>query len=60
MADQTRKPKPKREEASTEAQASTEAEEKTEEVDDLLEEIDEVLEANAEEFVRSFVQKGGQ
>jgi prokaryotic ubiquitin-like protein Pup len=30
------------------------------EVDSLLEEIDEVLEVNAEEFVRSFVQKGGQ
>lgn len=30
------------------------------EVDSLLEEIDEVLEANAESFVRGFVQKGGQ
>ncbi len=30
------------------------------EIDDLLDEIDEVLEANAEEFVRSYVQKGGQ
>ena len=30
------------------------------ELDDLLDEIDEVLETNAEEFVRSFVQKGGQ
>lgn len=30
------------------------------EVDDLLEEIDSVLEENAEEFVRSYVQKGGQ
>ena len=29
-------------------------------VDDLLEEIDEVLESNAEEFVESFIQKGGQ
>ncbi|MFP5283273.1 MAG: ubiquitin-like protein Pup [Actinomycetes bacterium] len=29
-------------------------------VDSLLDEIDEVLEVNAEEFVRSFVQKGGQ
>src|SRR5699024_2618262 len=28
--------------------------------DDLLDEIDEVLESNAESFVRSFVQKGGQ
>jgi prokaryotic ubiquitin-like protein Pup len=30
------------------------------EVDSLLSEIDDVLESNAEEFVRSFVQKGGQ
>lgn len=30
------------------------------EVDALLEEIDEVLEQNAEQFVRGFVQKGGQ
>ncbi len=29
-------------------------------VDSLLDEIDSVLESNAEEFVRSFVQKGGQ
>ncbi|MDA8357452.1 MAG: ubiquitin-like protein Pup [Actinomycetota bacterium] len=27
---------------------------------DLLDEIDEVLEDNAEEFVRNYVQKGGQ
>ncbi len=30
------------------------------ELDDLLDEIDEVLEDNAEEFVRNYVQKGGQ
>ena len=29
-------------------------------MDDLLDEIDEVLEVNAEDFVRSYVQKGGQ
>lgn len=29
-------------------------------VDALLDEIDEVLEVNAEDFVKSFVQKGGQ
>lgn len=29
-------------------------------LDDILDEIDEVLETNAEEFVRSYVQKGGQ
>ena len=32
----------------------------TEDVDALLDEIDDVLETNAEDFVRSFVQKGGQ
>lgn len=29
-------------------------------VDSILDEIDEVLEENAEEFVKSFVQKGGE
>ena len=30
------------------------------ELDGLLDEIDEVLETNAEDFVKSYVQKGGQ
>ena len=30
------------------------------EIDELLDEIDEVLEDNAEEFVRNYVQKGGE
>ena len=30
------------------------------ETDDILDEIDDVLESNAEDFVRSYVQKGGQ
>ncbi len=30
------------------------------ELDELLDEIDEVLEDNAEEFVRSYIQKGGE
>ncbi|MGC8498892.1 MAG: ubiquitin-like protein Pup [Acidimicrobiales bacterium] len=29
-------------------------------LDDLLDEIDDVLEENAEEFVRNYIQKGGQ
>jgi prokaryotic ubiquitin-like protein Pup len=29
-------------------------------VDAILDEIDEVLETNAEDFVKSFIQKGGQ
>jgi ubiquitin-like protein Pup len=44
-----------------EAAASTERGERLKaEIDDLLDEIDEVLEDNAEEFVRNYVQKGGQ
>ena len=39
---------------------SKKGEELKAELDDLLEEIDEVLEVNAEDFVRSYVQKGGQ
>jgi len=31
-----------------------------EDVDKLLDKIDEVLEENAEEFVKNYVQKGGQ
>ena len=31
-----------------------------EDIDKLTEEIDEVLETNAEEFVRSYVQRGGE
>ena len=43
------------------APASSERGEKiTADLDDLLDEIDEVLEDNAEEFVRNYVQKGGQ
>ena len=30
------------------------------ELDGLLDEIDEVLETNAEEFVKSYIQKGGE
>ncbi len=33
---------------------------KDDEVDAILDEIDDVLESNAEEFVKGFVQKGGQ
>ena len=45
-------------------EASTDVQERvgklTDDVDDLLDEIDGVLEENAEEFVKSYVQKGGQ
>ena len=44
-----------------EAPATSERGEKLKaEIDDLLDEIDEVLEDNAEEFVRNYVQKGGE
>ena len=44
-----------------EAPATSERGEKIKaELDDLLDEIDEVLETNAEDFVKSYVQKGGQ
>ncbi|MHB1063144.1 MAG: ubiquitin-like protein Pup [Georgenia sp.] len=36
------------------------AQARTQQVDSLLDEIDSVLEANAESFVQGFVQKGGQ
>ncbi|MBP3036380.1 ubiquitin-like protein Pup [Arthrobacter sp. zg-ZUI100] len=42
------------------AEPSEAASAQTEGVDDLLDEIDGVLENNAEEFVRGFIQKGGQ
>ncbi len=39
---------------------SARAEKLKAEMDELLDEIDEVLEDNAEEFVRNYVQKGGE
>jgi prokaryotic ubiquitin-like protein Pup len=49
------------EEVVEEAPAGTERGEKLKaDIDDLLDEIDEVLEENSEDFVRSYVQKGGQ
>ncbi len=45
----------------TDAPATSETGEKLKaELDDLLDEIDEVLETNAEDFVKSYIQKGGQ
>jgi ubiquitin-like protein Pup len=64
MAEQERK-QPRRSEPSEEAPQDGGATrglsgELTERIDDLLDEIDAVLEENAEEFVRNYVQKGGQ
>lgn len=61
--EQRRKPAPSRheEEVVDEQTPKSEKGEKIKaELDDLLDEIDEVLEVNSEEFVRSYVQKGGQ
>ncbi|MBA3310202.1 MAG: ubiquitin-like protein Pup [Nocardioidaceae bacterium] len=42
-------------------EAAVERKEKLDDdVDAILDDIDEVLESNAEEFVRGFVQKGGE
>ena len=65
MAERERKQKPapkEREEVVEEdvAAASERGEKLKEDIDDLLDEIDSVLEDNAEEFVRSYVQKGGE
>jgi ubiquitin-like protein Pup len=47
-------------EASVDTEVAERHKEMTEDVDSLLDEIDEVLEENSEEFVRQYVQKGGQ
>ncbi len=48
-------------EESVDTEASSEAEATDlDDVDELLDEIDAVLEENAEDFVRNYVQKGGQ
>lgn len=65
MPERERKQKPapeKREEEVVEdvAAGSERGEKLKEDIDDLLDEIDSVLEDNAEEFVRNYVQKGGE
>lgn len=56
------KPAPKEREETVEETPATakQGEELKAELDDLLDEIDTVLEDNAEEFVRNYVQKGGE
>ncbi|MCK0113242.1 ubiquitin-like protein Pup [Ornithinimicrobium sp. F0845] len=64
MAGQEQKRPPRRDDEDTPTPAAPVAQRqdaaRTAEVDDLLDEIDGVLETNAEEFVHGFVQKGGQ
>lgn len=57
---QVRKNKGKQSEEQDAAAETTAPEVDTSDVDDLLDEIDGVLEENAEEFVKNYVQKGGQ
>jgi prokaryotic ubiquitin-like protein Pup len=67
MAGQERKSPQRREDEADEAPPSEGAPEATarkealdDDIDSMLDEIDEVLETNAEDFVRGFVQKGGE
>jgi ubiquitin-like protein Pup len=64
MAERTHKPKSTSDRRQDEVEQTppvTETGDKLKaELDDLLDEIDEVLETNAEDFVKSYVQKGGQ
>ena len=72
MAERTKKQRPtSRHDTANEDEPTAAAENETstdirgtdrlkEELDGLLDEIDEVLETNAEDFVKSYVQKGGE
>ena len=65
MAQEQKQPrKSSQEETATEEVVETDVAERKEaldsDVDDLLDEIDDVLETNAEDFVKSFIQKGGE
>jgi ubiquitin-like protein Pup len=64
MAETTRKQKQTKVQTETETaeeiKPAVKGEKLISELDDLLDEIDEVLESNADEFVKNYVQKGGQ
>jgi ubiquitin-like protein Pup len=61
---QDRQSKRSEEVEEVEAESTSDVQERvgklTDDVDALLDDIDEALEENAEDFVRGFVQKGGQ
>lgn len=61
---QTRPQRQREDDVAVEESADTDVSERheklTEDVDAILDEIDDVLETNAEDFVRAFVQKGGE
>jgi len=65
MAQEQKQPRKSSEtEEQTEAAPQTDVAERkeqlAEDIDAILGEIDDVLETNAEDFVKSFIQKGGQ
>ena len=64
MSEQERARRPSREQEGVdevEVEATAEnSEADVEKIDELLDEIDSVLEENAEEFVKNYVQKGGE
>lgn len=57
-----KKPAPQRreDEVVEETPVSDSSEKIKAELDELLDEIDDVLETNAEDFVKSYIQKGGE
>ena len=65
MAQEQKQPKKASEnedqaEAAPQSDVAERKEQLDEDIDAILDEIDEVLESNAEDFVKSFIQKGGQ
>ncbi|WP_109505578.1 ubiquitin-like protein Pup [Nocardioides speluncae] len=65
MAQEQKQPKKASEteegtEVAPEADVAERKEQLDEDIDAILDEIDDVLETNAEDFVKSFIQKGGQ
>ncbi len=66
MAQEHKQPRKSHDEESADTAATpTEAvaerkEQLDDDIDAILEDIDDVLETNAEDFVKSFIQKGGQ
>jgi ubiquitin-like protein Pup len=62
--EQKKRTAPQREAETEQVEDAPQTNERGEEIkadiDELLDEIDDVLETNAEDFVRSYVQKGGQ
>jgi ubiquitin-like protein Pup len=65
MAQEQKQPRKSQEtedatEVAPESDVAERKEQLDEDIDAILEDIDDVLETNAEDFVKSFIQKGGQ